>query len=130
MNKKRSATIAKLLLVVLTVGAIAYYVHWSDQKKEAQLRRDEITQNLYNQGQYENAAQAYQELLTWAHEDLKPHIRRDIAQCYIALAEDPSLPIARSADLLRQAQQHAPDALTDQHRRLIQAGQAFENRGQ
>lgn len=68
---------------------------------------------LQNQGQYAQAATAYEALLARSKGEQAQRVSANLAGCYASLAEEPARPWAEALELYRKAYRLDPKAVTN-----------------
>ena len=114
--------ILKILLLLAVVIAAGLYVVDSRRRAGYRDQYNRIVTDLMNQEKYQEAVQELERLLATAPEDLKPRIRKDLARCCLSIGEDPGLPIARSAEWFKRAQEYDPASLEERHHQVLRLG--------
>lgn len=102
-----SATVV-LLAILAVAGFLVYYL----QQRSLILRENEATE-LYNNGRYVEAARLYQALLPKVGSAGKVRVRKQMAQCYKNLGDDPALGTTEQVELYRKALSYDGACITD-----------------
>jgi tetratricopeptide (TPR) repeat protein len=109
----------KIAVVIAALAGIAWGVHVMVNRRPVVAAYNRIVEKELNQGRYREAAEKLETLRDDAWPELERKIDRDLAMCYVAIGEDPSLPLAESAEWYRKAERLAPDRLEEEHRKVL-----------
>ncbi len=110
----------KVVIVIAALAGIAYGLHMMVNRRPVVAEYNRIVEEELNEGRYRQAADKLEALRTDAWPELERKIDRDLAMCYVAIGEDPSLPLADSAEWYRKAHRLAPDRLEERHRKVLE----------
>lgn len=119
--KKKSNPARTIVGLVLLLGigvalAFALVRAWSISEY------NRITEEVFNEGKHAEAAAAYEKLLPWTSGEVKQNTRLRLAEAHVAMADDFSKPISESLEHLKRANELAPEALGEMHKKLLQSG--------
>ncbi len=105
-----------LVLIIVVLGFIVYtFGQWQTRNEY-----NRIIDNEMNTQQYEAAVTSLLKLRPNVDEEMQQQIDKDLAMCYIALAEDPSRPLAESQEYLEKAEELDPSQLSEGNRRILE----------
>jgi len=106
----RPAVRITVAVVALACAAGVGRVQWV--KRQLILDENRAVE-LQNQGQYAQAATAYEALLARSKGEQAQRVKVSLATCYVSLAEDPARAWAEALELYRKAYRLDPKAVTN-----------------
>lgn len=101
------------LVLALAVLAVAGWVGRGQWVKRQLILEENRAVEMQNQAQYARAAPAYEALLPKLKGDPAQRVKANLAACYVALAEDPTLAAPAVFELYRKAYGSDPAAVTN-----------------
>jgi tetratricopeptide (TPR) repeat protein len=126
-TKKKSSNAGKwiklgatIIAIVALVIGIKFMLTRAAQTNEY----NKIITDLVNQEKYEEAIPRLETLLESAQGNVRDETRKQLANCYIKLGENPSLPLKKSAEYLKKAYDVDPSSLNEGQLQAMKTGLA------
>src|SRR5690348_10158183 len=114
----RLAITIALAIFILAIGR--YILVRGSQTREY----NAIITDLVDQQKYEEAIPQLQKLADEASGSIRDEARTELAKCYIQLAENPALSLAKSAELYKKAYDLNPSTVDETQQQAMKAGLA------
>jgi tetratricopeptide (TPR) repeat protein len=106
---KSGGRIVKNLIMLAFIAGAAAFVFIQVQKRRL-IERENAAVELQNSGSYQQAVDAYEVLRSdLKSEKDRARLQRRIADCYVAMAEEPALSHAEAMKLYRKAYEYDPE---------------------
>ena len=102
----------RLLIGAGILACTVWFARQQWHKRQLILQENQAVE-LQNQDQYAQAATLYEALLPRAQGEQAARLRGNLAVCYVAMAEDPAIPVKDGLELYRKAHALDPKAVTN-----------------
>jgi hypothetical protein len=116
--------IITIALAIFIIAIVRYILVRGSQTREY----NEIISDLVDQQKYEEAIPRLQKLVDTAQPSIRDAARTQLAKCYVQLGENPELPLTKSAEFYKKANDLDPSSLDETQRQAMKAGSAAPTR--